>query len=187
MAAEAIAYNGEGKKGSSVRESGALRSCVEWQSDGSIRRWTWTVAFFSNTAKVVGDTFMGCTGSGTPKMTPVSTLKKPEKTRVESRLMDPWTARAIMSGSRVPRSPSAPEISDSGDSLSVARLWRVARRRSADRRSMAGTRVGNHGSILPASTAMSIRSSLSGERGDGAEVLATAPGGCRGAGSPITR
>lgn len=55
--------------------------------------------------------FMGWTGRGTPKTTPVRMLAKPVKTRVEGRLMDDCRARAIMSGRRVPRSPRAPDIS----------------------------------------------------------------------------
>lgn len=64
-------------------------------------------------------TFMGCTGSGTPKMMPVMTLKVPEKTSVLSIKIEPWSASAIINGSNVPRSPNAPEISAKG-------AWRMA-------------------------------------------------------------
>lgn len=77
-------------------------------------------------------TFMGCTGRGMPKTAPVTMLKSPEKTRVDDRSIEPCRARAIMSGSRVPRSPRAPEISATGDSRSVRRLCRL-RRASSDR------------------------------------------------------
>lgn len=71
--------------------------------------------------------FMGWTGRGTPKMTPVKILARPVKTRVEGSDMEPCKARAIMSGRRVPRSPRAPEISENGDDLRVSRLC-LARR-----------------------------------------------------------
>lgn len=41
-------------------------------------------------------------------------MKRPEKTSVLGREMEPWRARAIISGRRVPRSPRAPEISERG-------------------------------------------------------------------------
>jgi hypothetical protein len=46
-------------------------------------------------------------------------LHTPDKTRVVDREIEPWMARAIMSGRRVPKSPSAPDISASGDLRSV--------------------------------------------------------------------
>jgi hypothetical protein len=72
-------------------------------------------------------TFMGCTGRGIPKITPVRILNSPENTKVDGRLIEPCNARAIMSGSRVPRSPRAPEISATGDSKSMRRLYRLRR------------------------------------------------------------
>lgn len=72
----------------------------------------------------LGFTFIGCTGSGIPKTTPVTRLNMPEKTRVVESDMDPLTARVIMSGSRVPRSPNAPEISASGERRRVSTLFR---------------------------------------------------------------
>ncbi len=78
-----------------------------------------------------GLTFMGCTGRGMPNTAPVTTLKRPEKTSVEDRSTEPCRARAIISGSRVPRSPRAPEISATGDSRSVRRLYRLRRASSA--------------------------------------------------------
>jgi hypothetical protein len=70
---------------------------------------------------------MGCTGRGMPKTTPVMMLKRPVKTSVEARSIEPCIARAIMSGSRVPRSPRAPEISAAGDARSVRTLCRLRR------------------------------------------------------------
>ncbi|KAK4131355.1 hypothetical protein BT67DRAFT_343823, partial [Trichocladium antarcticum] len=65
---------------------------------------------------------IGWTGSGMPNTTPVAMLNRPEKTSVADRSMEPCSASAIMSGSSVPRSPRAPEISAAGDSRSVRRL-----------------------------------------------------------------
>lgn len=70
---------------------------------------------------------MGCTGRGIPNTTPVAMLKNPEKTRVVESAMDPFTASVIMRGSKVPRSPSAPEISASGELRIVATLLRWKR------------------------------------------------------------
>jgi hypothetical protein len=47
---------------------------------------------------------------------------KPEKTKVVDSDIEWLTARAIISGSRVPRSPKAPESSDKGDLLNTATL-----------------------------------------------------------------
>ncbi len=74
---------------------------------------------------------MGCTGRGMPNTAPVTMLKTPENTRVDDRSMEPCSARAIISGSKVPRSPRAPEISAAGDSRSVRRLCRLRRASSA--------------------------------------------------------
>lgn len=70
---------------------------------------------------VCGGSLLGWTGSGRPKAAPVAMLNRPEKTSVLGREMDPWRARAIMRGRRVPRSPRAPEISERG-------AWRTVRR-----------------------------------------------------------
>jgi hypothetical protein len=67
-------------------------------------------------------TFMGCTGSGMPKTTPVKILKIPEKTRVVPKEIELLTARAIIKGRRVPRSPKEPEISAKGDRRKVETL-----------------------------------------------------------------
>jgi hypothetical protein len=67
-------------------------------------------------------TFIGCTGSGIPKTTPVRIFHRPEKTKVVESDIELLTARAIMSGSRVPRSPKDPEISDKGELRKVATL-----------------------------------------------------------------
>ncbi len=67
-------------------------------------------------------TFIGWTGSGMPKATPVKIFHKPEKTKVVDNDIELLTAKAIISGSRVPRSPSDPEISDKGELRRVATL-----------------------------------------------------------------
>lgn len=56
--------------------------------------------------------FIGWTGRGIPKKTPVKILKIPEKTRVLVREMVPLMANAIAIGRNVPRSPREPEISE---------------------------------------------------------------------------
>ena len=68
-------------------------------------------------------TFIGWTGKGIPKSTPVNTFQKPEKTRVVDNEIELLIARAIIRGSRVPRSPSDPEISDRGNFRKVATLF----------------------------------------------------------------
>lgn len=57
-----------------------------------------------------------------PKKTPVRIFQRPEKTRVVEREMELLTANAIISGSRVPRSPRDPEISARGDVCNVLTL-----------------------------------------------------------------
>lgn len=57
-----------------------------------------------------------------PKTTPVMMLKIPEKTRVVDIDIELLTASAIIRGSRVPRSPNDPEISDSGEFRRVETL-----------------------------------------------------------------
>ena len=68
---------------------------------------------------------MGWTGSGIPKMAPVRMLNKPVNTRVEGKSMQFEWASAIMSGSSVPRSPTAPEISAAGERRIVSKLYRL--------------------------------------------------------------
>lgn len=63
-------------------------------------------------------------------MAPVRIFHSPEKTRVLERDMEFWTARAIISGRRVPRSPRAPDISANGDLLRVSQLLALKRRKS---------------------------------------------------------
>ena len=58
-----------------------------------------------------------------PKTTPVNMFHKPENTRVVDSDMELLTARAIMSGSSVPRSPREPDISDRGDLRNVETLF----------------------------------------------------------------
>jgi hypothetical protein len=67
-------------------------------------------------------TFIGWTGRGIPKATPVKIFHRPENTSVVDNDIELLTARAIISGSRVPRSPSDPEISDKGELRRVATL-----------------------------------------------------------------
>ncbi|KAL1835268.1 hypothetical protein VTK73DRAFT_5856 [Phialemonium thermophilum] len=73
---------------------------------------------------------MGWTGSGMPKTRPVARLDRPVRTRVADSDTEPCSDRAIISGSRVPRSPSAPEISARGERRSVSTLLRWTRRRA---------------------------------------------------------
>lgn len=56
--------------------------------------------------------FMGWTGRGIPKKTPVRMLKSPEKISVLERETVLLTARAMAMGRNVPRSPREPEISE---------------------------------------------------------------------------
>lgn len=63
-------------------------------------------------------------------MAPVRMFHSPEKTRVLERDMEFWTARAIIRGRRVPRSPRAPEISAKGYLLRVSQLLALKRRMS---------------------------------------------------------
>lgn len=63
-----------------------------------------------------------------PKATPVNMFQSPENTSVVESEIELLTARAIMSGRRVPRSPSDPEISESGDLRNVATLLACKRR-----------------------------------------------------------
>ncbi|KAB5572614.1 hypothetical protein GE09DRAFT_1100253 [Coniochaeta sp. 2T2.1] len=67
--------------------------------------------------------FIGCTGSGIPKTKPVRMLNSPEKMRVDDKEMESCWAREIIRGSRVPRSPRAPESSAQGWRRRVRRLW----------------------------------------------------------------
>lgn len=66
---------------------------------------------------------MGWTGRGMPNAIPVIIFHRPEKTSVVDSEMELLIAKAIISGRRVPRSPSDPEISDSGERRKVATLF----------------------------------------------------------------
>jgi hypothetical protein len=66
---------------------------------------------------------MGCTGRGIPKNKPVRTFHKPENTSVLDSEIELLTARVIMRGNKVPRSPSDPEISDMGDTRRAETLF----------------------------------------------------------------
>jgi hypothetical protein len=68
-------------------------------------------------------TFIGWTGRGIPKVTPVNMFQRPEKTRVVDRDIELLTASAIIRGSRVPKSPNEPEISERGELRKVATLF----------------------------------------------------------------
>lgn len=78
--------------------------------------------------------FIGCTGKGIPKANPVSIFARPVNTRVVDRdiagttFWEDWLAKAIMMGSKVPRSPSEPEISFIGCRRKVSRLYRETSR-----------------------------------------------------------
>jgi hypothetical protein len=58
--------------------------------------------------------FIGCTGSGIPKDTPVNMLAAPVKSSVDGRDIEFVRTSTVNSGSSVPKSPSEPEISASG-------------------------------------------------------------------------
>jgi hypothetical protein len=66
--------------------------------------------------------FIGCTGSGIPNATPVSTLAAPVKRSVAGNEIDLVMTRAVMSGRSVPRSPRDPESSASGADAKVSTL-----------------------------------------------------------------
>lgn len=65
-----------------------------------------------------------------PKQTPVKMFQRPENTSVVDSEMDLLTAKAIISGNNVPRSPREPEISARGLFRSVVTLlmWRCRMR-----------------------------------------------------------
>ena len=66
---------------------------------------------------------MGCTGKGTPNTIPVTIFHTPQKTSVADKDIEPWIARAIISGRSVPRSPKDPDISAKGDFRKVDILF----------------------------------------------------------------
>ncbi len=68
-------------------------------------------------------TFIGCTGRGMPNATPVKIFQSPENTRVVDSDIELLTARAIINGSSVPKSPNDPEISERGDFRRTATLF----------------------------------------------------------------
>lgn len=77
--------------------------------------------------------FMGCTGRGMPKVTPVIIFVRPENTKVAERDIDFVKVRAMSSGRRVPRSPREPESSARGFERRVLKLCALMRRRRAPR------------------------------------------------------
>lgn len=72
--------------------------------------------------------FIGWTGSGMPNTTPVRIFHSPENTRVVESDIELLTARAIMSGRRVPKSPKDPDISERGFLRNVEMLFACIRR-----------------------------------------------------------
>lgn len=68
--------------------------------------------------------FIGCTGKGMPKATPVSIFAVPVPSKVAGREMDLVITRAVISGRRVPRSPKDPDSSAIGSDLNVSTLCR---------------------------------------------------------------
>ena len=74
--------------------------------------------------------FMGCTGNGIPNTMPVSILAAPVKSKVDGNEIEFVMTKAVISGSRVPRSPSEPESSASGCNLIIWTLclWFLRRR-----------------------------------------------------------
>ena len=58
--------------------------------------------------------FIGCTGKGLPNENPVSIFAAPVKRSVAGSEIDLVITRAVMSGSRVPKSPSDPDSSARG-------------------------------------------------------------------------
>lgn len=61
-------------------------------------------------------------------MTPFMIFHSPENTKVADRDIEPSMAKAIISGSSVPKSPRAPEISEMGEVRNVERLLAACRR-----------------------------------------------------------
>ena len=57
-----------------------------------------------------------------PKNIPVNIFHKPEKTRVADSDIELFTTRATIRGSKVPRSPNEPDISESGERRKASTL-----------------------------------------------------------------
>jgi hypothetical protein len=68
--------------------------------------------------------FMGWTGSGNPNVTPVKMFAAPVNNNVDGNEIEFVMTSAVMSGSKVPRSPREPDSSASGCDLTVLKLWR---------------------------------------------------------------
>lgn len=75
------------------------------------------------------NTFIGCTGKGTPKTAPVTRLNTPDVTSIAGKSMEPCRESARVRGMKVPRSPRAPAISAAGERRRVSRLRRLTARR----------------------------------------------------------
>jgi hypothetical protein len=73
--------------------------------------------------------FMGCTGKGIPKATPVMILAAPVNSNVDGSDIEFVRTSAVMSGSSVPKSPKEPDSSASGCDLIVSTLCLCIRRR----------------------------------------------------------
>jgi hypothetical protein len=72
---------------------------------------------------------MGCTGRGIPKATPVRTFAAPVNSSVEGKDIEFVKTSVVMSGNRVPRSPSEPDSSANGCDLIVSTLCICVRRK----------------------------------------------------------
>jgi hypothetical protein len=66
--------------------------------------------------------FIGCTGSGMPNTTPVKIFAAPVNSSVDGKEIEFASTSAVISGSRVPRSPRDPDSSASGWDLIVSTL-----------------------------------------------------------------
>jgi hypothetical protein len=73
--------------------------------------------------------FIGCTGRGAPNVMPVTIFAAPVNRSVEGRDIEFVRTKAVMSGSKVPRSPREPDSSASGASLKVEILCLLMLRR----------------------------------------------------------
>ena len=90
-----------------------------------------------------------------PKKMPVTMFHKPENTRVVDSDMELLTAKAIIRGRRVPRSPNDPDTSERGERRRVETLLAWKRRRwesaiasvqsgNAESRGSVGHKSANH-------------------------------------------
>jgi hypothetical protein len=73
--------------------------------------------------------FIGCTGRGIPNARPVRIFAAPVNSNVEGKDIEFVKTNAVISGNRVPRSPSEPESSANGCDLIVSTLCICVRRK----------------------------------------------------------